>query len=91
LDLISAPPGQTLTITGKGFSAKSSDNVVMFGGVPAQVVSSSPTSITVTVPEMYYPQWNVSVVVKIGGVSSNDNCKLNVQQRVIENEGVPEL
>ena len=90
VDLISAPPGQAFTISGKGFSATASDNTVTLGGVPAPVTSASTTSLSCVVPEMYFPQWNVPIVVKVGGVSSNDSVKLNIQSRVIPNQGVPE-
>jgi IPT/TIG domain len=90
VDLISAPPGQAFTISGKGFSATASDNIVTLGGTPAPISSASTTSLNCTVPEMYFPQWNVPIVVKVGGVSSNDSIKLNIQSRVIPNQGVPE-
>jgi hypothetical protein len=91
IDLISAPPGQTMTISGKGFSATQSENIVTIGGQPAPIVSCSTKSITVTVPEMYYPQWHLPIIVKTSGMESKPNgVQLNVQQRVIPNDGVPE-
>lgn len=92
VDLISGPPGQTMTISGKGFSTTASENIVTIGGIPAQVVSCSKSSITITIPEMYYPQWHLPVTVKTGGVESKPNAgaEINVQTRVIPNEGVPE-
>jgi YD repeat-containing protein len=45
-------PGTIVTITGIGFSATPAENQVSFGGgVAAIVQSSSPTSLTTTVPE----------------------------------------
>lgn len=92
VDLLSGPPGQTMTISGKGFSTTASENIVTIGGIPAQVVSCSKSSITITIPEMYYPQWHLPVTVKTGGVESKPNAgaEINVQMRVIPNEGVPE-
>jgi hypothetical protein len=90
VDLLSGPPGQQMTISGKGFSASQSENIVTIGGTPAAVISSSAKSITVTIPEMFFPQWNLPVVVKTGGIESKSAVKVNVQSRVIPNDGVPE-
>ena len=90
VDLLSGPPGQPLVISGKGFSATGSENSVTIGGVPAAVTSCTSKSITVTIPEMYYPQWNLPVLVKTGGVESKAGVTVNVQMRVIPYEGVPE-
>ena len=90
VDLISAPPGQAMTITGKGFSATQADNLVTIGGVPAPISSCNATSITITVPEMFYPQWHLPIVVKTGGIESKGNVQINIQMRVIPNDGVPE-
>jgi hypothetical protein len=91
VDLISSPPGQPLTITGKGFSPVRGENQVMIGGMAANIVSESATSITCIVPELQYPVWNVPVVVKSGGVESKKNGTLNLNVRVIPNDGVPQL
>jgi hypothetical protein len=90
VDLISAPPGQEMTISGKGFSATQSENTVTIGGMAASILSSSSKSITVTIPDLPYPSWYQPIIVKTGGVESNNNIKINVQQRVIPNQGVPE-
>lgn len=44
--------GVTATITGSGFSATTGDNVVDIESVPVTVVTSTPTSITFTVPAL---------------------------------------
>lgn len=46
----SAPVGATVTITGTNFSSTASDNIVYFGTVKANVLSSSATTLTVKVP-----------------------------------------
>jgi len=90
-DFVSSAPGQAITISGKGFSTKSSDNEVTIGGVVAPINSVSATSISVTIPEgVPYPSWNNAIVVKTSGVESKGDVKINVQQRVIPNDGVPE-
>ena len=45
-----APPGTQVTITGQGFHASKDSNVVFFGAVKAQLVSSSATLIVAVVP-----------------------------------------
>ncbi len=45
-------PGVTATITGSGFSATAADNVVDIESAPATVLTSTPTSITFTVPAL---------------------------------------
>lgn len=90
VDMISSPPGQTIVVSGKGFSAKAGENQVLIGGSSAQIVSVSATSITCIIPEIESPQWNVPIQVKTNNVTSKGNVTINVQRRVIENQGVPE-
>ncbi|MBE7169199.1 MAG: VCBS repeat-containing protein [Williamsia sp.] len=47
---LSSPVGSTVTITGSGFNATPSDNMVLFGTVKALVTGGSATSLTVIVP-----------------------------------------
>lgn len=90
IDMLSAPPGQPVNISGKGFSKNAGDNVVTFNGTPATVTSASATSLSVIIPEIAYPQWNVQIKVKTHGQESKDHVQMNIQQRVIENAGTPE-
>ena len=90
IDMISAPPGNALTISGKGFSLKSGENQVLIGGVQAAITSVSATSISVVIPEMESPQWGVSISVVTNKVPSKGNVTINVQRRAIPNDGVPE-
>ena len=46
----SGPAGTTVMVSGSGFNAMASGNLVYFGAVRAQVTSASATSLTVTVP-----------------------------------------
>ena len=85
LDFISAPPGQSVTIAGSGFSSIPGENVVTFAGVPAPVTSASFASITCIIPEMYNPQWNVPVVVKTRGIAARDDARINIQNRIMPN------
>ncbi|MDR3616424.1 MAG: IPT/TIG domain-containing protein [Candidatus Obscuribacterales bacterium] len=91
LDFVSAPPGQAIIIMGSGFSPVAKDNIATIGGVPATITSCTPTQLNVVIPEMYYPQWNVPVVVKIGTAESNKNIMINIQTRVIPNDGAGEM
>jgi hypothetical protein len=47
---LSAPVGATVTITGKNFSAVAADNIVFFGAVKANIISSTTTQLNVIVP-----------------------------------------
>jgi gliding motility-associated-like protein len=49
------PVGTTVTITGTNFSPVAANNLVAFNGAFATVVSSTPTSITTTVPAAATP------------------------------------
>ncbi len=46
----SGAPGSTVTISGTGFDPIAANNIVKFNGINATVTTSSPTSLTVTVP-----------------------------------------
>jgi hypothetical protein len=91
LDFVSAPPGQALLILGSGFSPVAKENIATIGGVPATVTAATSNQLNVVIPEMYYPQWNVPVIVKIGTVESNKNIMINIQTRVIPNDGSGEM
>jgi hypothetical protein len=88
--MISTAPGQPLTISGEGFSNNAAENQVYIGGIPAQIVSSSPTSITCIVPEPAnegYPTWDVPIKIKTNGVDSVDpenKGTINIQLRVFD-------
>jgi hypothetical protein len=90
VDMISAPPGQPIVLSGKNFSASASDNAVTIGGIGAQVTAASPTSLTVVIPEMPFPAWYLPIVVKTNGVESKEKITINLNQRVIENQGMPQ-
>ncbi|WP_245539981.1 IPT/TIG domain-containing protein [Rudaea cellulosilytica] len=47
---VSGQVGDTVTITGTGFSSANLSNIVKFNGIAAMVVGASATSLTVTVP-----------------------------------------
>ncbi|HYO76132.1 MAG TPA: Calx-beta domain-containing protein [Thermoanaerobaculia bacterium] len=55
---LSGAPGDTVTITGTGFRPR---DVIAFGDVRAQILSSSPTSHSVVVPDS--PAGNTSITV----------------------------
>ncbi len=57
-------PGETITITGVGFSSTLSDNLVLFGSLPATVTASSATSLTVIVPSGLMSASTITVEVK---------------------------
>ncbi len=85
IDHISTAPHQPVVITGTGFSKVASENVVLFGKLPAHIISASETSITCTVPEMHFPDWHVPIMVKTNGLASKEKKTINIDVRVIEN------
>ncbi|MGV3523870.1 MAG: IPT/TIG domain-containing protein [Candidatus Sericytochromatia bacterium] len=60
--------GDTLTLTGTGFSSTEDDNTVSFGGTEASVTAATATSLTVTVPEA--PAGSANVTVTVGTQTS---------------------
>lgn len=82
LSLISSPPGQPLTISGKNFAPKASDNKVTIGGVECPVESGNTYSLTVTVPELANPQYYVPVMVESDGMKATNYMTIDIQNRV---------
>ncbi len=80
--LISAPPGQPVTITGRNFSPNLSENHVFIGGVEAPVLSGDTENLNVVVPQIPSPLWHVPVYVKIGDGAKSNELFLRVQSRV---------
>ena len=60
-------PGATATINGSGFAAIAGENIVTIRGVPASVLSVSPTSLDLLVPCVQ--SGTVSIVVSASGSS----------------------
>lgn len=89
VSMLAAPPHHPVTLEGSGFSRVASENVVTFRGVKAEVVSASETSITCLIPEMHFPDWHAPIKVVTNGLPNKGKAYINVDSRVIENEGVP--
>jgi gliding motility-associated-like protein len=66
------PPGTEVIITGTNFDPIPSNNIVSFNGTTAQVVSSTSTSITVTVPPGA-SDGQISVMANCMMINSTDN------------------
>jgi hypothetical protein len=63
--------GQSATLTGTGFDAGNTQNVVSIDGVSAAVTAASATQLTVTVPAYdCQPARNVAVQVAVGGTTA---------------------
>jgi hypothetical protein len=90
VDYVSTAPEQPVVVSGKGFSPNMSENQVFFGEIPATITAGTAESINCIVPEMTFPQWGVPITVKTNGIESTGTVTINIQQRVIENQGVPE-
>ncbi len=85
--------GEPLTISGKNFSTTASENVVTIGGQTCTVTAATETSLIVTAPAGSgdgLPMWNAAVKVKTNGVDSTGEVTVNIGQRVIPNDGVPQ-
>lgn len=87
IDLLAGPPGQTVALTGTGFSADSREIIVTVGKAQAKVLVSGEQSIKFVVPEMHFPQWHLPVTVTVNGIKSREKITFNVDQRVVPNEG----
>jgi hypothetical protein len=91
VNFVATAPGQPLVISGNGFSKTASKNIVKFGSIQARIISATETSITCIVPEMRFPQWYVPITVTTNGMRSKERVTINIDQRVIPNEGIPQL
>jgi pSer/pThr/pTyr-binding forkhead associated (FHA) protein len=65
-------PGQTVSLTGKGFDSNAANNLVRFGTIAATVTSATGEQLTVTIPKdlPVPPGGDVSIVVETGGRKS---------------------
>ena len=64
-----AAAGETVTITGSGFSPDADQNAVLFGGLRGRVLAATPTSLTVQVPACV-PTRALELRVNLGAVPS---------------------
>lgn len=80
IDCWMAPPGGTITITGRNFSADAGLNKVFFRDVEARVVSASPTQLVVEVPNWSYgpQQLNIPLSVVSNGVTSANSLPFDI-------------
>jgi hypothetical protein len=90
VNFLNTAPGQPVVVFGKGFSTTASDNQIFFGGVQATITSVTAEQINCVVPELDSPQWYVPITVKTNGVDSTGTVTINISQRVIPNDGIPE-
>src|SRR5581483_485370 len=67
----SGPGGTSVTITGTGFGTTQGSSTVSFASIIASVTSWSSTSIVATAPSLVGTYGSVAVVVRVGGVNSN--------------------
>ncbi len=91
VNFVATAPGQPVTISGRGFSSVASENTVTFGGIRARVVSATERSINCIVPDMHFPKWHVPIKVTSNGMTSTTRATINIDQRVLPNEGSPQL
>ncbi len=91
VDFVATAPGQPVVISGNGFSSVPSENLVTFGNLKAEITHATTSSLTCIVPDMTFPRWHVPIVVTTHGVASKEQVFINIDQRVIPNEGVPQF
>lgn len=89
VSMLASPPSEPVTITGSGFSTDVNDNIVTVGGRKAQITNATANSITFIVPNMPFPKWHVPIQVTTKGMPSKDKAHINVDVRVVPNEGIP--
>ena len=70
-----ATVGETITVTGTGFSTTPADNVVTIGGKATEVTSASATELKVTVPKGLSRNNDYSVDVTVKGASKVSSPK----------------
>ncbi len=84
VDMLEAPPSSPITVSGKGFSVKASENTVQVGGATCQITSCSATQITAIIPEsIQCPQRDIPVTVKTNGVDAKGTVTMSVTMRTI--------
>jgi hypothetical protein len=69
LSSTSATAGDTLTLTGSGFSSTARQNAVLFSGIRGEVLEAQPTTLRVVVPPCL-PTRSVAVTVQLGTLVS---------------------
>jgi|ERR1700733_4854144 hypothetical protein len=91
VDHVATAPGHPVVISGTGFSKTASENVVTFGKTKAHVTGATETKITCIVPHMHFPTWHVPITVTTNGVPSKEKVTINIDIRVIPNDGHKQL
>jgi hypothetical protein len=80
IDCWMAPPGGTINISGRNFSANAVEDKVFFDKVPAEVRSASTTQLEVVVPNWPYgpSQLNIPISVEVKGVRSGNRFPFDI-------------
>lgn len=89
VSMLASPPQHPVTLEGYGFSPVAAENIVTFRGIKATVTASTDSTITCIIPDMHFPDWHVPIKVVTNGMPSKGKAYINVDMRVIDNEGVP--
>lgn len=82
-NMFSIPPLGTMQVYGKNFSKNAAENQIFFNGMPGTIVNGSDTQLTVQVPNLDAPQFNVAITVKTNGMASKGNVIVNVSAREV--------
>lgn len=91
VNMIETTPASSITVYGKGFSTKASDNQVFVGGTALQVTSATATQIEAFIPDsITCPQRDIPVTVKTNGVDAKGTVTMCVTMRTIrQGESLP--
>ncbi len=89
VNMLASTPGNTVILSGSGFSPVISENTVTLGKTPARITAATASSITFVIPDMPYPNWHVPITVTTNGMPSKSKASINLNQFVVPNEGVP--
>jgi hypothetical protein len=95
VDMWSAPPGTTITVTGKYFSRNASDNQVFFGDIAGQVRDASDKALKVVVPSVAGvtpgQAKNMQITVVSGGTKSANSVAFAIGPRSTDKDYRPSV
>lgn len=82
-NMFSIPPLGTLQVFGKNFSKNTAENQIFFNGQAGTIINGTDTQLTVQVPNIDAPQFNVAITVKTNGMASKGSVTVAVSAREV--------
>lgn len=89
VNMLASAPREPVTINGSGFSSVPAENIVTVGKFKARVTAATETSISFIIPEMPFPKWHTPIKVTSNGMPCKGHASINIDVRVVPNEGIP--